>query len=79
MLGYSGHYRGRRVSVMGTGMGIPSCSLYARELVCRYDVRRLVRVGTCGAVADSLRLGDLVLALGAGTETYLIFEHRRGN
>lgn len=69
MLGFTGRFRGRRVSVMGSGMGIPSCSLYATELIAHYGVRRLIRVGTCGAVADSLRLGDLVLALGAGTDS----------
>lgn len=69
MLGYTGSWRGRRVSVMGTGMGIPSVSLYATELVRAYGVRRLVRVGTCGAVADALELGDLVAALGAGTDS----------
>jgi purine-nucleoside phosphorylase len=69
MLGYTGTWKGRRVSVMGTGMGIPSCSIYATELVREYGVRRLVRVGTCGAIADGLALGDLVLALGAGTDS----------
>jgi purine-nucleoside phosphorylase len=69
MLGYTGTWKGRRVSVMGTGMGIPSCSIYASELVREYGVRRLVRVGTCGGVADALRLGDLVVALGAGTDS----------
>ncbi len=69
MLGYTGHYRGRRVSVMGSGMGIPSCSLYATELIRHYGVRRILRVGTCGAVAEDLALGDLVLALGAGTDS----------
>lgn len=69
MFGYTGTWKGRRVSVMGTGMGIPSCSIYATELVREYGVRRLVRVGTCGGVADDLRLGDLVVALGAGTDS----------
>jgi purine-nucleoside phosphorylase len=69
MFGYTGTWKGRRVSVMGTGMGIPSCSIYATELVREYGVKRLVRVGTCGGVADALRLGDLVVALGAGTDS----------
>lgn len=68
MLGYTGHYRGQRVSVMGSGIGMPSCCLYATELIRGYGVRRLLRVGTCGAVDDGLALGDLVLALGAGTD-----------
>jgi purine-nucleoside phosphorylase len=68
MLGYTGTWRGRRVSVMGTGMGIPSCSIYATELVREYGVRRLVRVGTCGALVDAVSLGDVVVALGASTD-----------
>jgi purine-nucleoside phosphorylase len=69
MLGYTGFYRGRRISVMGTGMGIPSCCIYATELVRVYGVTRLLRVGTCGAVSPELALGDLVLALGASTDS----------
>jgi purine-nucleoside phosphorylase len=69
MLGFTGRYRGRRLSVMGSGIGIPSCSLYATELIAEYGVRRLIRVGTCGAIADALQLGDLVLALGAATDS----------
>jgi purine-nucleoside phosphorylase len=69
MLGYTGHYRGRRVSVMGSGMGIPSLSIYANELVRGFGVRRLIRVGTCGALQPDLALGDLLLALAAGTDS----------
>jgi purine-nucleoside phosphorylase len=69
MLGFTGHHRGKRISVMGTGMGIPSCCIYATELIRAYDVTRLLRVGTCGAVAPHLALGDLVLALGASTDS----------
>ncbi|MFC7300398.1 purine-nucleoside phosphorylase [Cognatiluteimonas weifangensis] len=69
MPGFTGHWRGRRISVMGTGMGIPSCSLYATELVREYGVRRLVRVGTCGATGADVQLGDIVVALGASTDS----------
>lgn len=69
MSGFTGLWRGRRVSVMGTGMGIPSASIYATELVREYGVRRLLRIGTCGAVADELQLGDIVLAQGACTDS----------
>ncbi|MGH8135267.1 MAG: purine-nucleoside phosphorylase, partial [Steroidobacteraceae bacterium] len=65
MLGYTGEWKGARVSVMGSGIGIPSAMLYATELIRDYGVRRLVRVGTCGAIADHVQLGDLVLAMGA--------------
>lgn len=69
MLGYTGYVRGQRISVMGTGMGIPSLSIYATELVREYGVRRLIRVGTCGALQAELALGDIVVALGAGTDS----------
>lgn len=69
MLGYTGTYRGQRVSVMGTGMGIPSTLIYATELITHYGVRRLLRVGTCGAVQPELRLGQLIVALGASTDS----------
>lgn len=68
MLGYTGHYRGLRVSVMGSGMGIPSCAIYATELARVYGVRRIVRVGTCGGVGD-VALGDLLLAQAASTDS----------
>src|SRR5204862_75116 len=57
------------VSVMGTGMGIPSCSIYASELVGDYGVTRLIRIGTCGAVRAEIALGEIVLAHGAGTDS----------
>lgn len=69
MLGYTGRYRGRRISVMGTGMGIPSISIYATELIRHYGVRRLLRIGTCGALQPQLALGDMVVAAGAGTDS----------
>lgn len=69
MLGFSGRYEGLPVSVMGTGMGVPSISIYATELIKDYGVRRLIRIGTCGAVADGLAIGDVVLAMGAATDS----------
>lgn len=69
MLGFTGEWKGKRVSVMGSGIGIPSAMLYATELIRDHGVRRLVRVGTCGAIAEDVSLGDLVLALGAATDS----------
>jgi len=68
MLGYTGHYRGVRLSVMGSGMGIPSCAIYATELARVYGVRRIVRVGTCGGVGE-VALGDVLLAQAASTDS----------
>jgi purine-nucleoside phosphorylase len=67
--GYTGQYQGRRVSVMAHGMGIPSCSIYATELVREYGVKVLIRVGSCGALAPDVRVGDVLIALGASTDS----------
>jgi purine-nucleoside phosphorylase len=67
--GYTGSYRGRDVSVMAHGMGIPSCSIYATELIREYGVKALIRVGSCGVLAQDLRLGDVIVAMGASTDS----------
>lgn len=71
MLGYTGYYRGKRVSVMGTGMGIPSQAIYVNELITQYGAKTLIRVGTCGALRAELKLGDIVLALTASTNSQI--------
>lgn len=67
--GYTGTYQGRPVSVMAHGMGIPSCSIYATELIKDYGVRALIRVGSCGVLAPDLALGDVIVAMGASTDS----------
>lgn len=69
MLAFTGHFRGKPVSVMGSGMGMPSISIYAHELFAEYDVQTIVRVGTCGALNEHMALGDLVLATAASTDS----------
>ncbi len=69
MLGYTGTYEGVRVSVQGTGMGIPSFSIYAHELLSDYQCKTLIRVGTCGALQDGVGLRDIVLAMSAATDS----------
>jgi purine-nucleoside phosphorylase len=69
MLGYTGTYEGVPVSVMGTGMGIPSASIYATELITEYGVERLIRVGSCGGILPSIELRDVILAIGACTDS----------
>jgi purine-nucleoside phosphorylase len=69
MYGYTGSYRDRRVSVMAHGMGIPSCSIYATELFREYGVKTVIRVGSCGALAPEAKLGDVIIALGASTDS----------
>jgi purine-nucleoside phosphorylase len=69
MLGFTGTYEGTRLSVMGTGMGIPSASIYITELVREYGVRNLIRVGTCGAVREDVGVRDVIIATGASTDS----------
>lgn len=69
MLGFTGTYQDIPVSVMGTGMGIPSASIYATELVKEYGVERLIRVGSCGAVTEKVEVRDVILAIGACTDS----------
>jgi len=69
MYGYTGTYKGKRISVQGTGMGIPSISIMVHELICDYDVKKLVRVGSCGAIKDEIQLRDIVLAMSASTDS----------
>ncbi|MBL4828332.1 MAG: purine-nucleoside phosphorylase [Aliivibrio sp.] len=69
MLGFTGTYKGRKISVMGHGMGIPSCSIYATELIKDFGVKKLIRVGSCGAVRDDIKLRDVVIGMGASTDS----------
>ena len=69
MLGYTGRYKDKRVSVMGTGIGIPSAAIYINELISEYQVKTLIRVGTCGALQPHLKVGDIVLAMTASTDS----------
>jgi purine-nucleoside phosphorylase len=65
MFGYTGYYKGKRVSIQGTGMGMGSCSIYINELIRTYGTKTLIRVGTCGAIQEDLDLGQVVIATGA--------------
>lgn len=69
MEGYTGTYRGRRVSVMGSGMGIPSILIYATELIREYGVTTLIRIGSCGGIHPDLAIRDIVIASGASTDS----------
>lgn len=69
MFGYTGTYKGKRISIMGHGMGIPSCSIYAKELITEYDVKNIIRVGSCGAVLDDVHVRDVIIGLGASTDS----------
>jgi purine-nucleoside phosphorylase len=69
MLGFTGTFRGKRLSVMGHGMGVPSISIYATELVQTYGAKVLIRVGSCGALHTDVKLRDVIVALAAGTDS----------
>jgi len=69
MLGFTGTYKGKRISVQGSGMGIPSISIYLNELMNEYDVQTFIRVGTCGAMQENIQVRDIILAQGASTDS----------
>ena len=69
MWGYTGEYKGRPISVMAHGMGIPSASIYATELIEAYGVKRLLRVGSCGTSHPAVKLRDIVIGMGASTDS----------
>ncbi|APT47648.1 purine nucleoside phosphorylase [Bacillus safensis FO-36b] len=71
MYGYTGTYKGKRVSVQGTGMGVPSISIYVNELIQSYDVQNLIRVGSCGAIKRDVNVRDVILAQTSSTDSQM--------
>ncbi|MGB2739612.1 MAG: purine-nucleoside phosphorylase [Cognaticolwellia sp.] len=69
MFGYTGTYKGKPVSVMGSGMGIPSISIYATELYKDYGVESIIRIGSCGAVRDDIKVRDIIIGMSASTDS----------
>ncbi|ENP8454246.1 purine-nucleoside phosphorylase [Photobacterium damselae] len=69
MFGYTGTYKGNKISVMGHGMGIPSCSIYVHELIKDFGVKNVIRIGSCGAVHDDVKLMDVIIGMGASTDS----------
>jgi len=69
MFGYTGTYKGKRISAMGTGMGVPSISIYAHELINEYDVKNLIRVGSAGSYQKHVEIRDIVLAMAASSNS----------
>ncbi len=76
MLGYTGTYKGKKVSVQGSGMGIPSIGIYSYELYNFYDVDKIIRVGSAGAIDESLHVRDLVVAMGACTDSNYAHQYK---
>lgn len=71
MFGYTGTYKGKRISVQGTGMGVPSISIYVNELMNSYNVQNLIRVGTCGAIQKDVKVRDVILAMSSSTDSQM--------
>jgi len=71
MFGYTGTYKGKPISVQGTGMGVPSISIYVNELINSYDVKHLIRVGTAGAIQKDVKVRDVILAMSASTDSQM--------
>jgi purine-nucleoside phosphorylase len=69
MFGYTGFYNGKRISVMGTGMGVPSISIYAHELINDYGVKNLIRVGSAGSYQEDVKIRDIVIAMAASSNS----------
>lgn len=76
MLGYTGAYRGEKLSVMGHGMGVPSVGLYAYELYQFYGVESIIRIGSAGGIGEDVRLRDVVIAMGASTNSHFADQYR---
>ena len=75
MLGYTGTYKGKRISVMGHGMGVPSMGIYSYELYNFYDVEQIIRIGSAGALQDHLKLMDVVIGMGACTDSNYVYQY----
>jgi purine-nucleoside phosphorylase len=69
MYGYTGYYKGKRISVQGTGMGMPSIGIYSHELIVDYGVKNLVRIGSCGSFNKNIKVRDVLLAMSASTNS----------
>ncbi|TRX56929.1 purine-nucleoside phosphorylase [Thalassomonas sp. M1454] len=69
MLGYTGTYKGKRLTVMGSGMGVPSISIYATELYKDYGVENIIRIGSCGSVSPNVNVMDVIIGMGASTDS----------
>lgn len=69
MYGYTGTYKGKRVSVQGTGMGIPSISIYVTELIQEFGAQKLIRIGSCGSIDMDVKLTDIIIAMAASTDS----------
>lgn len=75
MFGYTGTYKGKRISVMGGGMGMPSIGIYSYELFNHYDVDQIMRIGSAGAISDRIKVRDIIIAMGACTDSNYAYQY----
>ncbi|QCI24571.1 purine-nucleoside phosphorylase [Buchnera aphidicola (Muscaphis stroyani)] len=69
MLAYTGKYKNKKISIMSHGIGIPSAALYVKELITEYNIKKIIRIGTCGAIRNDIKLRDVVISMGASTDS----------
>jgi len=75
MFGYTGTYKGKQISVMGSGMGQPSIGIYSYELFTEYGVENIIRIGSCGAYREDVKVRDIIIAQGASTESNFVHQY----
>lgn len=78
MYGYTGFYKGKRISVQASGMGIPSISIYAHELINSYNVKNIIRVGTCGALQEDIKIKDVIIAMATSHDSNINLQRFEG-
>jgi len=69
MFGYTGSYKGKKISIMGSGMGMPSIGIYSYELIHFYGVKNIIRIGSCGAIQEDIKIRDIVIGISASTNS----------
>lgn len=78
MYGYTGFYKGKRISVQASGMGVPSISIYAHELITSYQVKNIIRVGTCGSLREDVKIKDVVIGMAASHDSNINLQRFEG-
>lgn len=78
MYGYTGFYKGKRISVQASGMGVPSISIYAHELITSYHVKNIIRIGTCGSLQEKVKIKDVVMAMAASHDSNINLQRFEG-
>lgn len=78
MYGYTGFYKGKRISVQASGMGVPSISIYAHELITSYNVKKIIRIGTCGSLQENVKIKDVIMAMAASHDSNINLQRFEG-